>query len=175
MSKPSRPAPLRKTGDLPDHARAARQRKRAEAEAMGIDEQFIDQLVERFYASVRADAVLGPIFAAKVEDWPAHLARLKQFWRSILHSSGEYTGNPMRQHLALPGLEASHFSRWLELFYQTLAELGSDDALREVGTRARMIADSLLTGLALHREGLTGAKAGAQLPWPAKALGSDGK
>ena len=161
---------MRKTGQVPDHVRAARERKRAEAEAIGIDDAFIDQLVERFYATIRADAVLGPIFNGHIEDWPAHLARLKQFWRSILHSTGEFTGNPMRKHIALPPLEASHFARWLELFYATLDETGGEAARREVGTRARMIADSLLSGIALHHRGIAGmgeaARESASLPWP---------
>lgn len=162
------PTPLRKSGDLPDHARAARERKRAKAEALGIDEAFISDLVERFYAAIRADAALGPIFAANVADWPAHLARLKQFWRSILHSSGEFTGNPMRKHVALAPLTLEDFSRWLELFYATLHDMGASEAARrEVGTRARMIADSLLTGMAMQASGLSGARAGADLPWPA--------
>jgi len=161
------PVPLRKSGDLPEHARKARERKRAEAQAMGVDEEFVSELVERFYAAVRADSLLGPIFAAAVEDWPAHLARLKQFWRSILHASGEYTGNPMRKHLALGSLEVHHFARWLELFYTTLDTIGAGSAARqEVGTRARMIADSLLTGMAMNRNGLSGARAGATLPHP---------
>jgi len=168
-----RQTPLRKTGQAPDHVRAARARKRAEAEAIGIDAPFIDQLVERFYATIRADAVLGPIFAAHVDDWPAHLARLKQFWRSILHSSGEFTGNPMRKHIALPPLDAGHFARWLELFYATLDEIGSEAARREVGARARMIADSLLSGIALHHRGIGGmgeaARESASLPWPGGA------
>jgi hemoglobin len=68
----SRPAAHRE----PAHARAA---KRAEAIQLGIDEDFIDAMVERFYGSVRADALLGPIFDARIADWPHHLARMKQF------------------------------------------------------------------------------------------------
>lgn len=172
MSEPHRPVPLRKTGELPDHVRAARERKRAEAEALGIDAAFISDLVERFYAAIRADAVLGPIFEGHVDDWPEHLANLKRFWRSVLHSSGEFTGNPMRKHIALRRLEATHFSRWLDLFYQTLATMegGSDGATREVGGRARMIAESLLAGIDTHHDGIAGLAAGgregAALPWP---------
>lgn len=170
MNDSHRPVPLRKTGALPDHVRAARDRKRAEAEAIGIDAAFIDELVEQFYTAIRADPELGPIFAGHVDDWPEHLANLKRFWRSILHSSGEFTGNPMRKHVALPPLDAGHFSRWLDLFYATLARIGNAEAQREVGLRARMIADSLLTGIATHREGLAGMSAAAResaaLPWP---------
>ena len=164
----SKPEALSKTGQLPDHARQSRERKRAEALAMGVDEPFVSELVDRFYAAVRADDLLGPIFATAVQDWPAHLARLKQFWRSILHSTGEFTGNPMRTHMALgSSLDEAHFARWLNLFYETLAEMeASDAACLEVGSRARMIADSLLTGITLQRTGLSGARAGHALPHP---------
>lgn len=168
MTGPSDPPqPIRKTGSLPDHARAARERKRAEAEAIGIDDTFVSEMVERFYGAIRADAVLGPIFTAHVSDWAEHLARMKQFWRSVLHSSGEFTGNPMRKHVALPRLEEQHFAHWLKLFYATLEGMeASAEARKEVGTRARMIADSLLTGIGLHHDGLTGARSGAGLPFP---------
>ena len=54
---------------------------------------------------------------------------------------------------------------WLGLFYATLRELEpSDEATKLVGERARMIADSLLTGIATQRRGLIGARAGECLP-----------
>lgn len=147
------------------HAAASRARKRAEAEAIGIDGDYVSRLVEAFYARIRNDGLLGPIFAARIADWPPHLERMKDFWRSILHGSGEFAGNPMARHLALPGLEQRHFARWLELFYATLRELEPHpEATRLVGTRARMIADSLLTGIAMRDHGLSGGKAGAGLP-----------
>ena len=147
------------------HAAAARARKQAEAAAMGIDDAFVSRLVDSFYARIRDDALLGPIFAARIEDWPWHLDRMKRFWRSILMNTGEFSGNPMTRHLAIPGLDEAHFAHWLELFYATLRDLESDPAAtRLVGTRARMIADSLLTGIAMREQGLTGARAGAALP-----------
>ena len=147
------------------HAAAARARKRAEAEDIGIDDDFISRFVESFYARIREDDLLGPIFATRIADWPLHLDRMKRFWRSILHNSGEFSGNPMAKHLALPGLEEHHFAHWLELFYATLRGLEHDPAAtREVGQRARMIADSLLTGIAMRDNGLSGARAGANLP-----------
>lgn len=147
------------------HAAAARARKRAEAEEIGIDDEFIARFVESFYARIRADELLGPIFAARIGDWDRHLDRMKRFWRSILHNSGEFSGNPMAKHLAIPGLDERHFSHWLEMFYETLRDLERDpEATRLVGSRARMIADSLLTGIAMQQGGLKGARAGEPLP-----------
>jgi hemoglobin len=143
----------------------ARAERRAKAEAMGVDPAFVSRLVDSFYAKIRSDPVLGPIFAAKVSDWDAHLHQMKRFWRSILFSSAEYSGNPMPKHVAISGLDREHFVRWLEMFYATLREEGAgEDAVALVGERARMIADSLLTGIAIHREEIVGSRAGADLP-----------
>ena len=144
---------------------AKRAEKRAAAEAIGVDADFISDLVENFYGKIREDDLLGPIFAERIADWPPHLARMKAFWRSVLHNSGEFSGNPMLKHLAIPGLELRHFGRWLELFYETLREAeGDGEATQLVGGRARMIADSLLTAIAMRRDGLTAGRAGKDLP-----------
>lgn len=149
-----------------EHARKAREEKRNQAEAIGVDAEYISSLVDRFYVRVRGDELLGPIFAERIGDWPSHLDRMKRFWRSILHNSGEFSGNPMIKHMAIPGLDATHFAHWLDLFYATLREDEPDHAAtRLVGERARMIADSLLTGIETQRNGLVGARAGKELPY----------
>ena len=140
------------------HVRAAREEKRSSAEAIGIDADYISGFVERFYARIREDEVLGPIFAERITDWDVHLDRMKGFWRSILHNTGEFKGNPMLKHQAIPGLDIAHFSRWLELFYATLREEEPDASATElVASRARMIADSLLTRIEMRRTGISGA------------------
>lgn len=147
------------------HVEALRARKRAEAEAIGVDSDYISGFVDRFYGKIRQDTLLGPIFAERIQDWDLHLGRMKQFWRSVLHASGEFAGNPMVKHIAIPGLEERHFAHWLALFYATLREgEPTDEATRTVAERARMIADSLLTGIETQRSGLTGARAGESLP-----------
>lgn len=156
------PTPIERTRE---EVRQAREAKRAAAAALGVDEPYVSELVERFYAAIRKDDLLGPIFAERVESWPEHLSRMKSFWRSILFNSGEFSGNPMVKHLVIPGLEEHHFAHWLTLFYATLRDLEGDPrASSLVGERARAIADSLLTGIMVRREGLTGARAGEQLP-----------
>lgn len=164
MTDPSKSLqPLRKRGH--PHALAARERKRAEAAAIGIEPAFIDAFVDQFYTAIRADALLGPIFAARIADWAPHLARMKAFWRGVLLNSGEYSGNPMRLHVTIPGLEERHFVHWLELFYATLTALEPQgEAAQAVGDKARMIADSLLSGIAMHRDGLAAMRSGDSLP-----------
>ena len=153
------------TVEAREYAAQKRAEKRVAAEAIGVDAAYIDRFVEAFYGKIRDDELLGPIFNHRIADWPAHLARMKAFWRSVLHNSGEFAGNPMLKHLVIPGIELRHFSQWLELFYETLREAEpTSDATALVAGRARMIADSLLTGISMQRDGLSGGRAGKDLP-----------
>lgn len=69
-------------------------------ERTGITEEMIGELVTRFYGRVREDALLGPVFAI-VQNWDEHLAKLKDFWSSVVLMSGRYHGSPMRAHVPL--------------------------------------------------------------------------
>lgn len=132
----------------------ARAQKAADAAVLGIDDALISTLVETFYARIRDDAMLAPIFAAKVTDWPHHLARMKDFWASIALESGRYSGNPMLKHIAIPTLGPAHFTRWLTLWEATLDDVAQPRAAALFRDRAARIADSLQTGIALHNGGL---------------------
>lgn len=123
---------------------AAVQRLRDET---GIDEAMIDALVEDFYARVRDDALIGPIFADRITDWAPHLAQMKLFWSSVALSTGIYQGRPMPKHLPLP-IDARHFDRWLELFAETARTLCPSVAADHFVERARRIAESLELGVA---------------------------
>lgn len=123
---------------------AAVQRSR---EQTGVDEALIDRVVEAFYARVRTDALIGPIFADRVEDWGPHLSQMKRFWSSVVLSSGVYQGRPMPKHLPLP-IDARHFDRWLALFQETVSDLCPPQAAAVLMERARRIAESLELGVA---------------------------
>ncbi len=119
-------------------------------ERTGIDEALIERLVRRFYDSVRADALLGPIFDARIADWESHLERMVRFWSSVALMSGRYHGQPMEKHLPLP-VDASHFDRWLEIFEATAREVCAPPAADHFVERARRIARSLELGIAGSR------------------------
>lgn len=123
---------------------AAVARIRAET---GIDEAMIDALVEGFYARVREDALIGPVFDERIEDWGPHLAQMKLFWSSVALSTGVYQGRPMPKHLPLP-IDARHFDRWLALFEATARDLCPPVAAQHFIVRARRIAESLELGVA---------------------------
>lgn len=127
-----------------------RRRARARAEIVartGIDEAMIRDLVDRFYARVREDDLLAPVFEARVRDWDAHLARMRAFWSSVALMSGVYHGQPMEKHLPLP-VGGAHFDRWLTLFEATAAAVCPPAAAAHFADRARRIAESLEIGIA---------------------------
>lgn len=121
----------------------------------GIDEAMIERLVHAFYAKVRGDALLGPIFAARITDWDPHLARMCSFWSSVALMSGRFHGNPMAKHLPLP-VDGQHFDRWLTLFEETAEEVCPPPAAAHFIERARRIAESLELGIASHNGVLLG-------------------
>jgi hemoglobin len=115
-----------------------------------IDEAMIDRLVRRFYGAAREDALLGPVFDAAVEDWEAHFATLRDFWSSVMLTSGRYHGQPMRAHAPLP-VDARHFDRWLAMFAEAADEVCPPAIARAFVDRARRIANSLELGIAVGR------------------------
>jgi len=132
----------------PEHRARITAEIRAET---GIDEAMIERLVHRFYDKVRADAMLAPIFAARIADWDSHLARMCAFWSSVALMSGRYHGQPMAKHLPLP-VDTAHFDRWLELFAETAREVCPGPAAAHFLERAHRIADSFELGIAASRK-----------------------
>jgi hemoglobin len=92
---------------------------------VGVDEDLIRRIVVTFYARIRRDQRLAPIFDEAIRDWPAHLERMCDFWSSVILITGAYKGGVVEAHAGLAVLESRHFERWLELFNGTAAEFGS--------------------------------------------------
>lgn len=129
---------------------AVERRERITAEIVartGIDEPMIERLVHGFYARVREDELLGPIFEARIEHWEPHLNQMCAFWSSVALMSGRYHGNPMARHLPLP-IHSEHFDRWLSLFEETVRRICPPAAEAHFMERARRIAESLELGIA---------------------------
>ena len=107
--------------------------------------------MDHFYARARRDELLGPVFARAIgesdEAWAAHLARLADFWSSVMLRSGRYHGDPFSVHLSLSDLEPVMFDRWLALFGETCAEMFDPDLADAFRDRAERIARSLRMGL----------------------------
>jgi hemoglobin len=124
---------------------------RAPGTPLGITDTMIAELVDEFYARVRRDAVLGPIFNAVIADWDQHLGRMRDFWSSVVLMSGRYKGKPVLVHARLAGITRAHFQRWLSLFGETANEICPEKAAALFIDRAKRIAASLELGMALDR------------------------
>lgn len=115
---------------------------------LDIDEDGLNRLVWLFYARVRQDAELGPIFNGAIADWPAHLEKLVAFWSSVMLTSGRYKGNPVAAHMLHKELiSPALFKRWLALWKQTTGDIMSPAAAAALQAKAARIAESLQLAL----------------------------
>lgn len=105
-------------------------------------EEEVVALVHDFYARVRRDPLLGPIFDQHIDDWDAHLAHLTDFWSAVLRGTRRFRGAPMARHMALPGLRPMLFQRWLALFGQATEASGNAALKAEADQRAMAIAQT---------------------------------
>ncbi len=113
----------------------------------------IEDLVATFYARIRKDAELGPIFERVIgADWGPHLKTMCDFWSSVMNTTGRYKGRPIPAHVKLTGIEPRHFERWLALFAETTQELFEPALAQLFLMRAQRIAESLKLGFAFHAE-----------------------
>lgn len=109
-----------------------------------VDDAGLRVLVDSFYARVRADAELGPVFNDAVHDWPEHLARLTDFWHSVMLTSGRYKGQPVPVHMKHKDrITPELFQRWLALWAETTNALMEPEAARALQDRAGRIGESL--------------------------------
>ncbi len=113
-----------------------------------MGEAELQTLVDRFYARVRADELLGPLFNRAVEDWPEHLEKLGAFWSSVMLTSGRYKGSPIAAHLRhASAIEPHMFDRWLELWRETARETLEEKDAAAIVEKAERIAESLKLAL----------------------------
>ncbi|MDP5229848.1 MAG: group III truncated hemoglobin [Cellulophaga sp.] len=108
----------------------------------------VSKLVRAFYAKVRIDVVLGPIFNGIITDWEAHLELLTDFWDTQLFLKRKYYGNPIKVHNEVDEklnhtTTPEHFGLWLNLWFQTIDELFVGDNAFIAKNRARQISSML--------------------------------
>jgi len=109
-----------------------------------INEDTIADLVHGFYAKVRADELIGPIFNDTIGDnWEPHLDTMVRFWSGVMLTNGAYKGNPMAKHMRLKGMRAEFFPRWLALFRETAAEVFEAQIAAAFIDRAERVAASI--------------------------------
>src|SRR5215213_5321400 len=63
------------------------------ARAAGLTEALVREVIDAFYAKVRRDPILGPVFDDIIQDdWPAHLERITSFWLTATRLGLGYEG-----------------------------------------------------------------------------------
>ncbi len=111
----------------------------------------IDELMRGFYQRAIADDVIGFIFTdvAKL-DLEHHLPVIGDFWETLLFRTGDYSKhgrNPLQVHGDLnekTPLRREHFTRWLEIFTETVDQKFAGDTAEFIKMRAGAIAERML-------------------------------
>jgi hemoglobin len=111
----------------------------------------ISKLLRHFYADVRQDSLIGPIFNAKIKDWKHHLEIITSFWETLIGGPSSYARPMPMKHLPLR-LREEDFERRLFLWQANCrAQLPSDvaeemiDLASHIAHRLRMI-----LGISVH-------------------------
>ncbi|CUH78144.1 group III truncated hemoglobin [Tropicibacter naphthalenivorans] len=86
-----------------------------------ISRQDIARVVAVFYERIRGHPGLGPVFAAHVDDWPSHEAKVTDFWANAILHERSYDGNPVEVHRRAGNVRPGMFDTWLALFDHVLA------------------------------------------------------
>ncbi|MCV2880478.1 group III truncated hemoglobin [Actibacterium sp. XHP0104] len=115
----------------------------------------IERVVARFYAAVREHPGLGPVFAVHVKDWPAHEAKIANFWANAILNERVYDGSPMAAHVNAGNVRPGMFGPWLALFDATLMTELTPDQAAAWSALAHRIGRSLRAGV-VDRQTLPG-------------------
>ena len=105
-------------------------------------EAVLRTMLADFYARARADTLLGPVFAAHVQDWEAHLDRVTAFWVTMLGGGPAWRGNLNSIHAGL-GLRGTHLTRWLALFREAAEDCLGPEAAALLTARAEAMGKRL--------------------------------
>lgn len=115
----------------------------------------ITRVVTRFYALVREHPGLAPVFAQHVDDWPAHEARVADFWSNAILNDRRYDGNVMATHTGAGNVRPGMFDPWLGLFDKVLTMELRPEQAAAWSALAHRIGRSLRAGV-VDREKLPG-------------------
>ncbi|WP_317206482.1 group III truncated hemoglobin [Allomuricauda sp. M10] len=101
----------------------------------------VKEMVDLFYAKVREDDLLSPIFNHVIKDnWPTHLVKMYRFWQTVLLEEHTYYGSPFAPHAQLP-IKGLHFDRWKRLFLETVDDNFMGKKASEAKFRAEKMAE----------------------------------
>lgn len=105
--------------------------------------------LDGFYRDVRADSVIGPIFAAQIDDWPVHMEKITDFWSGVTGGPRLYTGAMPFKHVAL-NLEYRHFEAWLALWDRHARANFPEPEGTDLSSAAHFFGERIRQVIALH-------------------------
>jgi hemoglobin len=112
-----------------------------------VKRQQLHRLVHAFYADVRADERLGPVFDGAIgAHWDEHLERMVEFWGTVMLGTRSFRGNVFGKHMALEGVEPAHFLRWITLWHAHTGRLFATPIAQQLQQTAEGIARNLFAG-----------------------------
>jgi len=117
----------------------------------------VSLIVRNFYANVRADETLSPIFDSVISDWEPHLEKLIDFWEMNLFGGKNYSGNPIAIHQKTDvqtknGVSPYHFGTWLNLWFATIDSHFEGENANVLKFRARKMQTVLMVAIFENRE-----------------------
>lgn len=117
----------------------------------------VSLLVRTFYAKIRKDETLGPIFNTIISDWESHFELLTDFWETQLFLKRKYHGNPVTAHQEVDdkmghSITPTHFGLWLNLWFATLDELFEGETAWIAKNRAQKMSTMLFMQMYEHRK-----------------------
>lgn len=128
-------------------------------------ESQLPAVLRAFYARVRADDQLGPIFNGAVHDWDEHLERIGDFWSSVVLGTRRYKGDPVAKHLRhADDIDQAKFERWLALWAETTNAMLPIDQAEALQGKASRIAESLHLAIRFASPAQNAMTAGKQVP-----------
>ena len=123
------------------------QKQSLDGERGPLSRERLRTLVHSFYADVRADPLLGPVFEEALFDrWEPHLERMVEFWSTVALGSRSFTGNVFGKHMALSGVSPAHFTHWVQLWKENTERLFEPDVAHDLQITAHGIARNLFHG-----------------------------
>lgn len=112
----------------------------------------VKQLVDTFYASVRQDHFLGPIFEERLAGhWESHHEILYRFWHTVIFKEMHYYGNPVPGHFDM-NLTASHFESWLKIWTDTVDILFEGKRADNAKLRGKTMGAAFLNKIVKHQK-----------------------
>lgn len=101
----------------------------------------VSTLIKWFYAKVRFEPLLEPIFNAHITVWSSHLEVLIDFWSEQTGGPANYGGG-IGKHAFLR-LGPEHFAKWLEVWEENCRWLLTEREADDMIALAKRLADEL--------------------------------